>query len=241
MGNLFNQIIYEPIFNALIALYNVIPGNDFGLTIIVLTIIIRLIFLPLSLKAARAQRMISALQPKIRAIQEQYKNDKTAQAQATMALYREHKVNPAGGCLPLLIQLPILIALYRALVNGFKPESLTLLYGFVANPGVVNNIAFGFFDLSQPSHWLAIFTGIVQFIQSKVALSKQVKAPPGTKTGVFDPELMGKQMLYFFPVMIVVIGWNLPAGLVLYWAITTVFSILEQLYVNHQTKVVIWK
>lgn len=237
MGEIFNQILYRPIFNFLVFIYNLIPGADFGISIIFLTILIRLVFMPLSVKSLRSQKILSQLQPKIKEIQEKYKTDKAAQAQATMALYKEHKVNPIAGCLPLLVQLPVLLALYRAFANGFKPESLKMLYSFISNPGVINSISFGFFDLAKNSPFLAVLAGIFQFVHSKISFSKQPSAKNSAGAGALDFTAMNRQMLYFFPVMIIIIGWRLPAGLVLYWAVTTLFSVFEQIYINKTVKV----
>src|SRR3989344_4198941 len=115
MSNLFQEILYRPIFNLLAFLYDIIPGNDLGVAIIILTLFIKFVFLPLSLKVVRSQKEMQVIQPKIKEIQEKFKNNKQAQAQATMELYKEHNVNPLSGCFPLLVQLPILIAVYRVL------------------------------------------------------------------------------------------------------------------------------
>ena len=234
MSFLFNEILYRPIFNLLVFLYNVLPGGDFGVAIIVLTIIIRLVFSPFSLKAITSQKKLSQLQPRIKEIQEKLKHDKAAQAQAVMELYKKEGVNPMSGCLPLLVQIPVLFALYKALANGFDPENLNRLYGFVFNPGVLNNISFGFFDLALTSHALAIISGIFQFIQAKMSLSFQKNTVKYSQSSGPDMNAINKQMLYFFPFMIIIIGWNLPAGLVLYWAVTTLFSIFEQMYINRK-------
>lgn len=206
------------------------------MAIIVLTLLVRLIFMPLSVKALRSQKLMARLQPKIKELQMKHKDDKAAQAQAVMALYKENKVNPASGCLPLIVQLPVLFALYKAFANGFKPESLGLLYGFISNPDAINSISFGFFDLSKNSPILAVISGAFQFLHSKLSFAKQesdknLDAGSSLKSS-FDMGAMNKQMLYFFPIMIIIIGWKLPAGLVLYWAVTTLFSTFEQLYIN---------
>ncbi|MBI2057584.1 MAG: membrane protein insertase YidC [Candidatus Yanofskybacteria bacterium] len=236
MTYIFNEILYRPIFNFLVFIYNLIPGADFGLAIIVLTLIVRLVFMPLSIKALRSQKLMTKLQPKIKELQARHRDDKAAQAQAVMALYKENKVNPASGCLPLIIQLPVLFALYKAFANGFNPESLKLLYGFIKNPDTINSISFGFFDLSKNSPALAVLSGVFQFLHSKLSFAKQEsgKNPDAGSSlkGSFDMGAMNKQMLYFFPIMIIIIGWKLPAGLVLYWAVTTLFSMFEQLYIN---------
>src|SRR3989344_2928068 len=230
MSSFFHTILSQPLFNLLVGLYNVLPGNDLGLAIICLTLLIKLVFLPLTIKSLKSTREMSELQPKIQELQTKHKDDKQALAQATMALYKEHKVNPLSGCLPILIQLPILFALYRVFINGVKPESLADLYVFVHNPGALNHIAFGFLDLAVKNPIMAITAGVLQGIQSWVAAKNQKPPAPGSAP---NPALaMTKQMMYIFPVMITFISWSLPAGLVLYWITTTAFSIFEQLYIR---------
>lgn len=228
MSSLFNEILYRPLFNLLIAIYNVIPGNDFGVAIILMTIIVRLVLMPLSIKALVSQRNIAKIQPKLKELQKKHKDNKQLLGQETMALYKEYGVNPLSGCLPLLIQLPLLFALYQVFVNGFKPENLSALYGFVHNPVTLNVIGLGFIDLSQSSYYLAILAGLLQFIQSKKAA---VNMPISTDKS--DPShMINKQMLYFLPILITIIAWRLPAGLGLYWVTTTLFSIFEQVYMS---------
>ena len=222
MIGLFNTILYEPILNFLIFLYNIIPGEDLGIAIILLTILIKIVFMPLSLKMLRSQKQMQDIQPKIKELQEKHKDDKQAQAQAVMQLYKEHNVNPLSGCLPLLVQIPILLAVYRVIMNGFKPETLDLLYGFITRPEAIHAISMGFLDLSIKNPILAIITGGLQFIQMRKTSQKTAGA------GNDQAAMMTKQMMYFFPVMIIVIAWNLPAGLVLYWTTNTIFSIFEQ-------------
>lgn len=234
MGGLYHHILFRPLFNFLVFIYNVVPGGDFGLAIVLLTIVIRLIFVPLSIKALVSQKELSRLQPKLKELQEKHKGDKQALGQATMALYKEHGINPFSGCLPLLIQIPVLIALYSALRSGLKPESLISLYHFVHNPGFIKVTAFGFLDLAKKAPLLGVLAGALQWVQSKQAMAFQA---PASKDEKVSPAFqMNKQMLYFFPIMVIIIAWNLPAGLVLYWVVTTIFSIFEQLYINRKYK-----
>ena len=154
-------------------------------------------------------------------------------AQETMKLYKENNVNPLAGCLPLLIQLPILIALYQVFIKGITPESLTLLYSFISSPEVVHHNFLGLFDVTTRSRLLTLVAGGFQFIQSKQSTALQAdgsNSPAGGK----EMAALSKQMLYFFPVMIIIIGWNLPAGLILYWIATTVFSVFEQSYIKRK-------
>ena len=228
MTALFNTILYTPLFNLLIFLYDLIPGHDFGVAIIALTVLVRVIFSPLSIKAQRSQRALNALNPQIKEIKEKLKNDQTAQGAAIMKLYKEHGVNPVAGCLPLLIQLPILIALYRAFIAGLNPQSLTMLYPFVHNPGALHTAFLGFITTTAHNRYLAVVAGGLQYLQARQS-SNYMKS-----SGMVAPEMsaLNNQMLYFFPIFIVIIGWNLPAGLILYWITTTLFSVVEQLYLK---------
>jgi len=223
---LFNEVIYRPLFNGLIFLYNVLPGHDFGIAIIVLTVIIRIILYPLNQKAIKSQKEMQLIQPKVKEVQQKYKNNKEEQGKALMDLYKEHKINPASGCLPILVQLPILCGLFSVLRAGLNPEKLTQLYSFVARPEIINNTFLGILDLSQKSIILAILAGIAQFIQSKMLMPKTSASQSSDFSSV-----MNKQMVYFFPVFTVFIAASLPAGLGLYWVATTVFGIVQQYFV----------
>lgn len=235
LTELFNTLLYQPIFNGLIFLYNFIP--DFGAALILLTLIIRLALFPLSQKSIRSQKEMSGIQPEVQKIQKQYKDDKQKQAQALMTLYKQKKINPMSGCLPLLIQLPILIALYRVSINVFKPESFNVLYSFVKNPGQVNPMFLGFMNLSVRSIPLAILAGLSQFFQAKMIMPQQKKQPKSTGTGLAGQmsNMMTQQMIYFMPVITVLIALSLPGALPLYWLASTVFTIGQQ-YLTGRTK-----
>lgn len=233
MSALFHTILYRPLFNLLIGITNVLPTHDLGLAIIVMTILIRLLFVPLSIKSLLSQRALAVVQPKIKDLQDKHKDDKQALAQATMALYKEHKVNPLGGCLPILIQLPIIWTLYRVFINGVKQPTLDGLYSFVHNPGTLGHLGLGFIDLAATNHVMAVIAGVLQGIQSWLMMRNQMKTT--SQSGKEDPAVaMTRQMTYIFPVMIIFISWKLPAGLVLYWITTTAFAIFEQLYIRRR-------
>lgn len=232
MISFFQTILYEPLFNALIWLYNVIPGHDFGVAIILLTVIVRCALFPLNSKALRSQRAMQALQPKIKEAQEKHKNDRAKQSQELMKIYKEHKINPFGGCLPMLIQFPILIALYWVFINGLNPDKINGLYSFVAHPGVIDPVFLGILNLSQKSGLMAILTGAAQFFQSKM-MFKDTASQSHSATDF--SRMMSSQMTYFMPLFITFIAWSLPAGLPLYWLTTTVFSIGQQYLINKKS------
>ena len=229
--NAYNLAIYRPLLNLLVAAYNLIPGHDVGVVIILVTLIIRLILAPFMHKSLKSQKAMNALQPKLNELREKHKDDREAQAKAMMELYREHKVNPASSCLPLLIQFPILIALYQVFSKALH-GNLTGLYHFVTNPGALNPKFLHLIDLSQPNFVFAILAGAAQYWQSRLLLSKTPSTDPTMKA-------MNLQTLYVFPVLSVIIALRLPAGLPLYWIVTTLFAVAQQYYINrtHQVNI----
>lgn len=229
--SVFNTILYQPLLNALILLYEYLPGRDFGVAVIVLTILIKILFYPLGIKAIKSQKALSELQPKIKEIQEKYKNDKERQTKEIMALYKKEKINPFTGCLPLLIQLPVLIALYRVFWNGLQPEQMVFLYNFVPLPGIIDQTFLGIVNLAQPNIVLALLAGIAQFIQVKMSASKT----KSDKSSGFAGQ-MQKQMQYFMPAFMVLILFRLPSAVGLYWLTTTLFTIVQQYCILKKSK-----
>lgn len=232
MKQFFYLFLYKPLYNFLILIAWIMPGKSLGLAIILLTIIIRLILLPSSLKAARLQIKNLELQPKINKIRSEIKDPKE-QSQALMQLYKDEDVSPFGSCLPLLIQLPILIVLYRVFQSGLTTNGFVDLYSFVSRPSTINTMFLGI-DLAKPNAWaLPIIAGVLQ-----LKLSLMMMPPkPKTAAEANDPAaMMTKQMTYFLPLMTVMFGRAMPAALIIYWIITTIFSIFQQRYVNTQVK-----
>jgi len=198
------------------------------LSIIALTVIIKLVFWPLGRKAIKSQKELQDLQPKINEIKKQYADDKAASSQAMMALYKENKVNPFSSCLPLLIQLPFLWAVYKIFSDGLS-NNLDLVYPFITRPEVINAFSFGFLDLSKPNTYLALLAGAAQFWQAKMMITKK---PAIKSEGSKDENMMAimnKQMLFIMPAVTVFIGFSLPGGLTLYWFVLTLLTAIQQL------------
>jgi len=232
----FNTILYQPLFNALVFLYQYIPGRDFGVAVIVLTLMIRVVLYPLMAKSIKSQKMMTEIQPKVQEIQKKYKEDKEKQSKEMMSLYRKEKVNPFGGCLPLLVQLPILIALYRVFWKGLQPETMDFLYSFVPNPGAVDPTFLGVINLAEASILLAVIAGISQFFQTKMLMPKMKK--PQSQEGQMAQfsGMMQKQMLYFFPILTVFILWRLPSAIGIYWIVTALFTVMQQHLITKKPK-----
>jgi len=235
MGNLFFTILTQPIYNALVYLYEVIPGQDLGLAIILLTVLIKLILWPLTGKSLSSQKAMQELQPKVEELKKQYKDDKEGQAKALMELYKTEKVNPFSSCLPMLIQLPVLLALYSVLSQSIaNPEFIANLYAFVPVPEVMGSTLFGFLDLHARSIPLAILAGAVQYVQVR---QLQVSRPPkivAKKESAKDEDMtamMNKSMLYTMPIITVIFGSTFPGGVTLYWLTSSVVSVIQQFIV----------
>ncbi len=230
MIEFFKVILYKPFFNLLVLFYNIIPGHDLGISIIFLTLSIKLLLLPLSAKAVRGQKELKQLEPKLNEIKKKYAEDKEKQTKAIMNLYKENKVNPFSSCLPLLIQLPILIAVFQVFKTGLTDVNLPV-YSFIHNPGAFNTLGFGFLALSTPNIFLAAITGIAQYIQTSMLSSTNLPKSVSKKEEAKDENMMtamNKQMKFMMPIMTIVIGSTLPSGLMIYWLTGIVFAILEQ-------------
>jgi YidC/Oxa1 family membrane protein insertase len=220
--NFFNALILDPIFNALIFFYNLV--GDMGLAIIAITVIVRLILLPLANKALRAQRRMQALQPEMKKLQEKHKGDKEALAKELMAFYKREGVNPASSCIPTLVQIPILIALFFVFRDAVTGQHLDAVYTFIHRPDHLDPTFLGLLDLSHKGPEpaiiaLAAITGALQFIQSRMLM------PPAGTPGA------NRQLMYLFPALTFVFALTLPAALPLYWATSTGFMVAQQYWI----------
>jgi YidC/Oxa1 family membrane protein insertase len=225
---MFQTLFYQPILNLVVFLYDIIPGHDLGLAIIALTVIIKLALLPLSKQAIKAQKSLQDLQPKMEEIKKKYADNKEEMSKAMLALYKDNKVNPLSSCLPLLIQLPFLWAVFSVFRHGFEDGALDLVYSFVPRPEVIETISLGLVDLSKPNVVLALLAGAAQFWQAKMMITQRpsVKSEGSKDESVMA--MMNKQMLYMMPVLTVFIGLTLPGGLTLYWFVTTILTAIQQ-------------
>lgn len=241
MSSIFITILFQPLFNLFVGLYNLVPGHDVGVVILIITVLIRLILYPLTNSSIKSQRSLQELQPKLEEIKKQYAGDQQKQAQATMELYKTSKVNPFASCLPLLIQLPILIALYWVFSSSLNATTIaqTLqdnLYPFVANPGSINPVTMRIFNLAVASPVLAILAGLAQYLQARTMTKKNPVSTPAEGKGPDMAAMMNKQMLYFMPALTVLIGFSLPAGLTLYWFWSTLLMAGQQYLVGKAIK-----
>ncbi len=174
--------------------------------------------------------VMQRLQPKIKKIQETHKDDKEKQGQALMDLYKEHDVNPLSGLLLLIIQLPILIALYQIVRSSFGADVVSQLYSFVSAPGTINATFLGLIDLGQKNLILVVGAAIAQYFQAKLAIY-QIKGDVPSQA-----QKIANQMAIMGPILTIFIFYNFPAAVGLYWLISSVFSVLQQLVINKNLK-----
>lgn len=236
---IYSEVLFRPLFNLLVAITDFLPTHSVGMATILVTMIVRLILLPSALHQAKHQQKnqgkMAALQKELKSIQQQHQGDSTKRAEATMALYRKAGVNPASGCLPLLIQLPILLALYRVFFTGLGPETFHYLYSFVPAPGQLQTAFLGV-DLSQPSLYLGVLAGAAQFIQMRFFNPTPPPSPGLDNSSEQMMVSMQKNMMYIFPVMTVFIALKLPAALALYWFTSTVLALGQQYIIKRVLK-----
>ena len=218
----YHQSFFRPLVNLLVFFYQAIPPHDLGIAIVLLTILIRLILYPLTAKSLRAQQELTAIQPEVKEIQKQFKDNKEEQARRLMELYRERGINPLSGFLPILIQLPLLIALYRVFIGAAQGGLLLSLYWFTPRPEMVSPITFAHIDLSHPSVIFAVLAALSQFLQAYY-----MPQPAGPSSDF--QRAMNLQMRFVFPFLIGFIAFKLPAALALYWLVSNLASIAQQL------------
>lgn len=229
----FSTIFYKPLYNALVFSLSVVPGANVGLAIIGLTLFVRVVLLPLSHKSVVSQAKMRAIAPHLEGIKEKYKEDKQEQARKTMELYKEHGVNPFSGCIVVLIQLPVLFALYFVFSKGLHALNGDILYSFVHLPPSINNM-FLWIDLSKKSIILAAVAAIAQFFQIKLSVPP-VAAPPEGTTPSFKDDFarsFSTQMKYMLPLIVFGVSYSISAAVALYWATSNIFSIIHELYVK---------
>lgn len=232
ISSFFHAAFYNPIYNALVALVALVPGSDVGVAVILLTVIIRLILLPFSLSAARTQRAMKILEPKIKELKETHKDNKEREAIETLALYREAEVNPFASILTVLIQIPVLLALY--LVFRYEPFSTIdtiRLYALTPVPHTISLEFLGLISVASKSMVLAVGAGLTQFLQAHMALSGSMKPAPGAKQGDFQ-KIIGMQLKYVFPFLIATISYTTSGAIALYFIATNLAGAAQEWHVR---------
>lgn len=237
MTAFYHAVIFNPLYNGLIAIFTILPWADAGIAVIVLTVLVRLILFPLSKKAVHTQVRMQEIGPALAQIKEKYKSDSQEQAKQTLALYREKGVNPFSGVLVLLIQLPIIFALYRIFLSaGFPNVNSLLLYSFIHAPQHINIEFLGLINITQKSVLLAFLAALSTFFQLKLATAAQSKPTEGSNKSFGDDlaRSMQTQMKYFFPILVFFISYKISGVIALYWLTSNLFTIGQEIVVRRK-------
>lgn len=237
---IWHTFFFDPIYNGLVFFINSVPNADVGIAIILITIVVKTVLLPLSLKAARTQKIMRELEPKLKVIKEKFKDKREEQAREMMALYKEVGLNPFASVLLLLIQIPLIIALYLSVYQGggvaLPAINTDILYSFVLIPEKVNMIFLGLIDIAQKSLPLALLAGATQFIHAQLAFPKP---EPRKENEVPDfksdfARSMQLQMRYVLPIIITVVAYLFSGAVALYFTVSNIFQIGQELFIRRK-------
>jgi len=235
MSALYHEFIYQPLYNGLIFLVGSLTFVDAGVAVVILTVIVKVILFPLSKKAIMTQLAMKEVQPEVNRLKEKYKDNKEEQARRMMALYKEKGVNPFSGILLLILQLPILFALYHVFMSGLPAVNQAELYSFVKVPDHISTTFLGLFDISDTKNiLLAFLVGLTQFIQAKIMIDTRGSDTSGEK-GTFEADFarsMNTQTKYVLPIFIGVISYTLSGALAIYWITSNLFSIGQEMFLQ---------
>ena len=235
---IWHTFFFDPVYNGLVFFIEVVPGGDVGLAIIAITILVKLILLPLSIKSVRTQKVMRELEPELKKIKEQHKDDRQELAKATMAIYKDAGISPFASIFLLFLQIPIIIALYWSVYRGggvALPEiNGDLLYVFITIPTEINMIFLGLIDIAGKSLPLAALAGLTQFFHARLAMP----APEPKKEGE-APDLkadfarsMNLQMRYVMPIIIFVVAYTISAAIALYFTVSNLVAIAQEYVVR---------
>lgn len=235
MSFLYHTFFFDPLYNLLVLLFNVLPWADAGIIVIILTIIVRLILYPMSRKASLTQIKMASISPKMEQIKEKYKNKPEEQARQTLELYRTEGVNPFSGILVILLQLPLIFALYRIFLH--LPEvDPSFIYSFITVPShVINTTFLGLVDLSAKSILIAILAGVTTYLQFYV-MSKNQPVPKGDSFGDNLSRNMQTQAKYFLPIIMFFVTYTVSGVIGLYFITTNLFGVAQELFIRRNIK-----
>jgi YidC/Oxa1 family membrane protein insertase len=235
---IWHTFFFDPVYNGLIFFIDVIPGGDVGLAIIAIVIVVKTILLPLSIKAAKTQRIMKEVAPKLQALKEKFKDKREEHSKAMMEVYREAGLNPFAGFLVMLIQIPIIIALYFSVYSGggiaLPSINIDLLYSFIPVPSVINMNFIGLIDITGKSLVLALLAGITQYLQIKFAMPalppKEEGAAPDMKDDI--ARMMQVQMKYILPPLIAFVAFTTSAAIALYFVVSNLSALAQEIFVR---------
>lgn len=237
MIDFFHTILYTPIYNLLMGLTDILPGQDIGLAVVVATLIVKVILMPLSFAALRTQRSIKAIEPEMKALREKYKDDKETQAREMFALYKKYGVNPFAGILTLLIQFPIIISLYWVFnTRELLTVDTSILYPFIPAPDAISPLFLGIFAVTGASITLALLAGLTQAVYGWYAIPVPEKStkPKGTDMQADFGRSLALQMRFMLPIFIAAAAYFTSVAIALYFVTSNLIGILQEYIVRRK-------
>lgn len=231
-SSIWHLFFFDPVYNGLIFFIDTLPNGDVGIAVILITVTVKLVLFPLSIKAAKTQKVIKEIEPKIKTLKESI-TDKQEQARAIMALYKESGINPFASILLLFIQLPIVIALYLSVLK-LPAINQEVLYSFIPNPEIVSVLFLGSIDITQKSLLLALLAGGFQFVHGYLAFPASAPKANGEKSTMKEEfaRSLQMQMKYVMPVIIGVFAYTLSAIIGLYFVVSSIAAIIQELLIR---------
>ena len=235
---IWHTFFFDPVYNGLVFFIKVIPGGDVGLAIIATVIVVKTILLPLSIKAAKTQRIMREIEPELKALKEKFKDNREEQARAMMAIYKEAGMNPFASIFLLLLQIPIVIALYFSVYTGGGIElpqiNVELLYSFIVSPVTVTMDFLGVIDIADKSLILALLAAVTQYYQIKLSLPELPPKDPNAAPDMKEDFMrnMQTQMRYVMPVLIFFAAYFISAAIALYFFVSNLVGIAQEFYIR---------
>ena len=237
-STIWHTFFFDPVYNGLVFFIDVIPGGDVGLAIIAITLVVKLLLLPLSIKAAKTQVIMRELEPKLKEIKEKFKDKREEQARAMMDVYKDAGLNPFASILLILIQLPIIFALYFSVYSGggaaLPAINADLLYSFIPEPEVVTMFFLGLIDIAERSWPLAVLAGGTQFIHAQMSIPKPKPREEGAEPSMKEDfaRSMQMQMRYVMPILIGFVAYYISAAIAIYFVVSNIVSIGQEFLVR---------
>lgn len=236
MTAFFHTVLYVPIYNLLILLVDKLPGADIGLAVVLVTIIVRLIIMPLSFTAQKTARAMKGIEPELKVIRESLKDNKEEQAKAMMALYKQYGINPFASILTILIQLPIVVTLFWVFHNKtLLTVDPSLLYSFVSVPATISPLFLGFITITGTSIVLAVLTALTQYLLALYAIPAAPKQAEDASMQADISRAMTLQMRYVFPIIMGFIAYA-SGAIAVYFITSNVFGVVQEYFVRRSMK-----
>jgi YidC/Oxa1 family membrane protein insertase len=237
-SSIWHGFFFDPVYNTLIFFIDTIRNGDVGLAIIATVIVVKTVLLPLSIKAAKTQKVMRDIDPKLKDIKERFKDDREGQAREMMSIYKDANINPFASVFLVFLQIPIVIALYYSVARGggvhLPGINTELLYSFVKVPELVSMHFLGFIDIAAKNIWLAVLAGVTQYIFTHMTLPKMAPRVEGAPSDMKEDFMrnMNLQMKYAMPILIGFIAYTLSAAIALYFVVSNLVAIAQEFYIR---------